>query len=436
MARVLDQPRYACALGAMNTVHSIEGAIPVLHAGPGCAGKLAGYNGSSGRFSPNLFPCTSVSEKEVVFGGEEKLRSTIDNALKVIDAQLFVTLSGCSAELIGDDIAEVVGKFQADGKPVVYVNTPGFKGNNYEGHGWALQAIFDQFLPPKAGAPDKKKGLVNLFTGMPKVDPYWHGNLRELERLLGLLGLEVNTIFGYGRGVEAVKRLPEAEMNIVVSPWAGVDAVKFLSEKYGAPLLHCPVLPIGAFETTKFLAAAGEFAGIPADKVRAITDEQEREYYYFIERFADFFLETRIVSKRFVTIGDAQYALAFTKFLVNDIGMFPTSQYIMDRTPEEWQPSIREEFKRLSYGIESDVMFTTDGYEVHRHIRETDFGGYPLVLGGSWDKQISNEIHGNYVNLFSPMIEKLVINSHLAGYSGGLKLLEEIWTAGLTRLIL
>jgi nitrogenase molybdenum-iron protein beta chain len=271
---------------------------------------------------------------------------------------------------------------------------------------------------------------------MPKIDPYWHGNLRELERLLGLLGLEVNTIFGYGRGVEAVKRLPEAELNIIVSPWVGVDALKFLSEKYGAPLLHYPVLPIGAFETTKFLTAAGEFAGVPADKVKAITDEQEREYYYFIERFADFFLETRIVSKRFVTVGDAQYTLAFTKFLVNDIGMFPTSQYVMDRTPEEWQPSIREEFKKMSYGIESDVLFTTDGYEVHRRIRETDFGGFPLILGGSWDKQISNEIHGNYVNLISPMIEKLVINSHLAGYSGGLKLLEEIWTAALSRLIL
>jgi len=436
MARVLDQPRYACALGAMNTVHAIEGAIPILHCGPGCAGKLAGYNGSSGRFSPNLFPCTSVSEKEVVFGGEDKLRSTIDNALKIIDAQLFVVMSGCTAELIGDDIAEVTGAFQRGGKPVVYVNTPGFKGNNYEGHGYTLNAIFDQFLPAKEKAPAKKKGAVNLFTGMPKIDPYWHGNLRELERLIGLLGLETNTVFGYGRGVAAVQRLPEAEFNIIVSPWAGVEALKSLSEKYGTPLLHYPVLPIGALETTKFLKAVGEFTGIPADTVAKITDAEEREYYYFIERYADFFLETRILSKRFVTIGDAQYTLAFTKFLVNDIGMFPTSQYIMDRTPEEWQTSIGEEFTKLSYGIKSDVMFSTDGYAVHKHIRETDFGGIPLILGGSWDKALANELSANYVNLMSPMQEKLVINSHLAGYSGGLKLLEEIWTAGLQRLIL
>ena len=69
MAKILDQPRYKCALAAMQTVHSIPGAIPVLHSGPGCAAKLNDNNGTSGRYSPNIFPCSSVSEKEVVFGG-------------------------------------------------------------------------------------------------------------------------------------------------------------------------------------------------------------------------------------------------------------------------------------------------------------------------------------------------------------------------------
>ena len=77
MAKILDQPRYKCALAAMQTVQSITGAIPVLHSGPGCASKLNDNNGTSGRYSPNIFPCTSISEKEVVFGGAEKLRSTI-----------------------------------------------------------------------------------------------------------------------------------------------------------------------------------------------------------------------------------------------------------------------------------------------------------------------------------------------------------------------
>ena len=47
MAKILDQPRYKCALAAMQTVQSIPGAIPVLHSGPGCAAKLNDNNGTS-----------------------------------------------------------------------------------------------------------------------------------------------------------------------------------------------------------------------------------------------------------------------------------------------------------------------------------------------------------------------------------------------------
>jgi nitrogenase molybdenum-iron protein beta chain len=422
-------------MGAMQTVQAIEGAIPILHSGPGCAQKIGGGSGSSGKFSPNIFPCTSVSEKEVVFGGAEKLATTIDNALKIIDAELFVVLTGCTSELIGDDVEEVVKRFKGAEKPVVYVNTPGFKGNNFEGHGWVLQAIFDQYLPP-AGVVPKQKGLVNIFSGIPQQDPFWYGNLRELEKLIASLGFEPNTIFGYGRGLESLNKIPAAEFNIVVSPWAGVDATKFLGTKYDTPVLHYPVLPIGAFETTKFLQAVGEFTGLDPEFVTSVTDEYEREFYYFIERYSDLFLEMRILSKRFTVIADAQYALAFTKFLVNDMGMFPNTQFITDRTPVQFQPLIAEEFKKLNYDIEADVQFLTDGYDIHQIIRGEEFGGFPLIIGSSWDKKFAAELSANFVNLANPLIERLVVNSSLVGYSGGLQLIEHIYSAGLARLVL
>ena len=59
-------------------------AIPVLHAAPGCSTKLNDNSGSSGHYGPNVYPCSLVTEKEVVFGGIKKLRNTIENSLKVI----------------------------------------------------------------------------------------------------------------------------------------------------------------------------------------------------------------------------------------------------------------------------------------------------------------------------------------------------------------
>ncbi|MDR2842872.1 MAG: hydrogenase, partial [Spirochaetaceae bacterium] len=181
MAKKLDQPRYKCALAAMQTVHAIPRVIPILHAGPGCASKLNDNNGTSGMYSPNIFPCTSVSEKEVVFGGTDKLRSTIENALKIIDADMFVVLTGCTQELIGDDVGEVVREFADAEKTVIFANTPGFKGNNYLGHDWVQRAIFEQYLPRVSKNAAVQKGLVNLFVSPPMQDAFWLGNLRELE---------------------------------------------------------------------------------------------------------------------------------------------------------------------------------------------------------------------------------------------------------------
>lgn len=432
MAKILDQPRYKCALAAMQTVQAITGAIPILHSGPGCAAKLNDNNGTSGRYSPNIFPCTSISEKEVVFGGSAKLRSTIENAIKVIDADLFVVLSGCTGEIIGDDIEEVAGNFADAEKPVIWAKTPGFKGNNYVGHDWILKSIFEQYLAD--AEPQTEKGLVNLFVAPPQQDPYWLGNLREIENLISAIGLKPNTIFGFGRGLENLKKIPNAEFTILVSPWAGLDSAKYLERRFGIKLLQYPVLPIGATETTKFLRAVQEFTGADKELVERVITEKEAEFYYYIERFADTLLETRILGKRFTVVSDSEYTIAVTKFLVNDMGLFPEKVFITDDAPKSFQQKISDELKELNYGIKAEVQFSTDGHDIHEQIKAADFAGTPLIIGSNWEKKLALELGAHYVNVSYPMLEKLVINDHIAGYSGGLHLLEQIYTAAMSKL--
>ena len=445
MAKILDQPRYKCALAAMQTVQSIPGAIPVLHSGPGCAAKLNDNNGTSGRYSPNIFPCTSISEKEVVFGGAEKLRSTIRNALRVIDADLFVVLSGCTGEIIRDDIKEVAEDFEDADKPVVYAKTPGFKGNNYVGHDWILKSIFEQYLNREdirskreeailENGSITEKGLVNIFAGPPQQDPYWLGNLREIENLISSIGLKPNTIFGFGRGIQNIEKIPSAQFSILISPWVGLESAKYLETKFKIPLLHYPVLPIGATETSKFLRAVQEFTGVSKELVEKVIEEKEAEFYYYIERFADTLLETRILGKRFTVVSDSQYTTAVTKFLVNDMGLFPEKLFITDDAPENFRESIASEISTLNYGIQAQVQFTTDGHDIHEQIKKIDFAGTPLILGSNWEKKLAQSIGAHYVNVSYPMLEKLVINDHIAGYSGGLHLLEQIFTAAMSKL--
>ncbi len=430
MAKLLDKQRYKCALGAMQTVQAIERALPVLHSGPGCAQKLSESTGSSGYFSPNIFPCTSINEKDVVFGGVKKLRSTIDNALKVVDADLYVVLTGCIPEIVGDDSGEVVSEFADAKKPVIYAPTAGFKGNNYKGHEQVIDAIIDQYLKK---SDKKEKGLVNIWADVPYQDLFWLGNLRELENLVRELGLTPNTIFGYKRGIENINKIPEAEFNLLISPWVGLSNVKKMEKKFGTPYLHLKTLPVGATETSKFLREVGKFAGVEEEKVEAVIKEHEDYYYYLIERYADLFLENRVINKQFTIVADALYTLGLTKFLVNDLGLVPATQFVVDDTPQKYREEITEEFKKLNFGIEANVSFETDGYKIHEEIKSHDYHGYPLVLGGYYEKEVTESLKGNFLNISWPVQDKVVLDRTYVGYSGGIRLIEDIYTIAVQR---
>lgn len=447
MAKLLDRQRFKCALGAMQSVQAISRAIPVLHSGPGCAQKLCDGTGSSGYLSPNIFPCTSINEKDVVFGGVKKLHSTIENALRVLDGDLYVVLTGCIPEIVGDDSGEIVSEFDEEAqreifasiggnpdefkyKPVLFASTAGFKGNNYRGHEAIIDAIITQYLKKSS---KRTEGLVNVFADVPYQDLFWQGNLREIERLLTSIGLTPNIIFGYGKGLENINKIPQAQFNLLVSPWVSLKNVKKMESKLGIPYLHYPVLPVGAVETSRFLREVGAFAGVDAAKVEAVITENENYYYHLIERYADLFLENRVINKEFTVVADAQYSLAITRFLVNDLGLIPATQFVVDDTPKEFQEAIKAEFEKLGSGITAKVLFENDGYKIEKEIREHDYHGYPLILGSYYEKELTASLKGNFLNIAWPFQDRVVMDSHYVGYTGGIKLIEDIYTVAVQR---
>lgn len=430
MAKLLDKQRYKCTLGAMQTVQAIERAIPILHPGPGCAQKLSDSIGSSGYFSPNIFPCTSINEKDVVFGGVKKLETTIENAQKVIDADLYVVLIGCIPEIVGDDTAEVVSRFEGSEKPVIYASTAGFKGNNYIGHEQVIDAIIEQYLE---ASDEKEKGLVNIWADVPYQDLFWLGNIRELEKLVAELGLIPNAIFGYGHGIKNIKRIPKAEYNLLVSPWVSVGYMKKMERKLGIPCLYYPTLPIGVFETSRFLREVRKFTCVDAEKIESIINKHENYYYYLIERYADMFLETRVMAKQFSVVADAQYALGITKFLVNDLGLIPAKQFITDDTPKAFQEQIRTEFENLNYGLKAEVSFETDGYKIYNEIQSHDYHGYPLILGSYYEKEMTEKMFGHFLNILWPVQDKVVLDDTYVGYTGSIRLIEDIYSVAVQR---
>jgi nitrogenase molybdenum-iron protein beta chain len=430
MSRLIEQPRYSCALGAQQTVVAIKRAVPVLHSGPGCSCKISSLIGQGEAYAGgSTIPCTNASEAEVVFGGEDKLRSVIGGALKVIDADLYVVLTGCTSDIVGDDIESVTNSFEGEQKPLVYAETGGFKSNNYKSHEVVVNAIIDQYTDKYRDGGEVIKGLVNVFASIPYQDPYWNGNLYEIKRILEGIGLKVNILFGQDSdGLSEWRSIPNAQFNIVVSSWVGIGIAEHLKEKYGTPYFHFPYLPIGGVETTKFLRGVGEFGGIDKGKVEAFIKKEEDKFYSHIERMADFMLEFRYgLPRRFYTILDASYAIGFSKYLLNELGIVPAKQFVIDDTPEEFRDGIRAEFEHISDLRSAEVEFLIDGGEVQEKIRADANKNRALILGSGWERDLAAELGADLLIVSVPVQYRLILNCGYAGYNGGLRVVEDIY---------
>ena len=440
MSTLIEKPRFSCALAAQQTVLAIPGGIPVIHAGPGCASKAAGFaafqsglqgEGYAGR---THISCTNAGEKEVVFGGEKNLEQVIDGAINVLKGDIFVALSGCTAGIIGDDTAQVARSFAQKNLPVVGVDTAGFKGNNYIGHELVVRAIVDQFVGKVE--PEVKKGLVNLWTVVPFQDPFWRGDLEELKSLLEKLGLTVNTFFGYSsEGVEEWKQIPNAEYNILVSPWVGLDIVKDLEKKYGTPYIHYPVLPVGAKATSEFLRTIGRITGIDKEKVEGLIKKEEKRYYEYFISFSDFVAEQRnVLPYELYVVADSIYGLGLTDYLVNELGFLPYGIYLNDDPSAEKEELIRTAYKSVIEGFDDKLYFQADGGLITRDIeKKLGKSKKALICGSYWERCIAKDTNNFFLHASLPINAEIITNSSYVGYNGGLRLIEKIYSYAFNR---
>ena len=432
----IGKPRYGCAIAALYTAVAIPGAVPITHCGPGCVDKqhvaFSVANGMQGRGGA-VVPSVNAGEKEIVFGGEKKLEELIKSTLKIMKGDLFVVLGGCTGELVGDDIGSVVSTFQEKGVPIVYAETGGFKGNNLVGHEIVLKAIIDQFIGNYDG--EKEKGLINVFSEVPYYNTFWNGDLAEIKRVLEGAGFKVNIIFGCeSNGVSGLKDIPKAQFNLLLSPWVGLKTVKHLEKKYGQPYLHIPAVPIGGKETSSFLRKVADFSGINKESTEEFIKKEEKRYYYYLNGFSEFYSEyTYGLPAKYVVVGDSLYNLSLNRFLVNQLGLIPLKQIIVDNPPNKYRDLIKSEYEHLADDVCAEAVFIEDGYVIDKTIDSLNFGTLkPIILGAGWERDTSRNHKAVFLETTFPANHEVVLNRTYVGYNGALNLLERIYSQYLS----
>lgn len=431
MSKILEQPRNFCTLGSIHSIMGINGAIPIVHSGSECCIRLfkgmSLYNGfqGNGYAGGTAIPNTNIHRPSLIYGGTKEIHRLIESTLKVMQGDLYVVLTGCSVELLGDDISGEVKKFQKKGVSIVYAETPGFKGSAYLGHEFVSNAIIEQLGIKESTIIEKN---INLWVSPPYLDPFWSGNLEEIKNLLEGIGITVNILFGCESSVKNWRDISKAEINILVSPWVGLKTMKLLKKKFKTPFIHYPILPIGAYETRNFIITIAKALKINMDVAEKFVEKNEKKYYFYMQRVLELFSRyDNNFPENFFIIGDSMYVIALSNFLVKELGIRSIFQYITDNPPRENREYILEELKKINSEV-NEFIFVEDPGEIKKDIVEKNSGKIPFIFGSIWDSIIAEEIKGYFFSISTPVSDRIILDCNYVGYRGALRLLEDIYS--------
>jgi nitrogenase molybdenum-iron protein beta chain len=432
----IERPRTACALsGALATMSALPEVAPIIHSSIGCGGALAGASSfgsgyfGSGYCSGFSAPSSAITESDIVFGGNDRLREQITSTLELINARLYVVATGCMTEMIGDDVFGVVNQFIAEDQPILAVNTPSFKGDAYAGYEIVLDGMLNKFLPT---SDEKDIGLVNIFGIVPAYDPFFRGDLEEISRLLTNLGIRVNTFFTPDQTFENITSAPKASLNIVFSHvWGHTLAEKF-EEKHGVPYWSVN-LPIGAEATEQFLLELCERLKIPGYVSRSVIDEENKKYYGYLERTADVFCDSDFKYYA-VTATNSNYAIPIVSYLQKELGWLPLEAFVTDLIDDDKKRALTDAYAETR--LEAPLIFETDTSQIAKTISRMhpenrgqryfyDFA--PLyILGSTLEKITATRRGASHLSVSYPLYNRVIVDRGYAGYRGGLHLFEDL----------
>ena len=276
----------SCSMpGVWRALSFVRGALVVFHSPRPCAHIAHGMDvssfhrltaaGTSVRLSPVPLLTSGLSENEAVFGGEERLRECIRFAAQKYHPQAVFIANSCVSGVIGDDTQAIAAEMEEElGLPVTAVSAHGFlDGEYYAGYLDAARALVDRFMQPA----ERKEGTVVLLGDCGGM----HGEyVKELRRLLSLLGLRVTGQSPSYLALDELQAVPEAELVILLGrrmddeKQAQLAALAaHIRERLGTPYL-ADVYAVGAEETARWLRRVGQLCHCEEAAERAIVAEE------------------------------------------------------------------------------------------------------------------------------------------------------------------
>jgi nitrogenase molybdenum-iron protein alpha chain len=304
-------------INSMSALMSLDDSVFIAHAPQGCVGctTLAvdvyrvgqAHRGVKNIKNPHII-VSNLDQKSVIFGGEKKLRESVNKAVERYHPKMIFIFASCASGIIGDNIDDIVADIQKDTEAIIIpIHCEGFKSKVCASGFDAAFISINKYILKKEKIP-KQENLVNLFA--PTTVSY--ADQREMERMLGMLGLEANYIPFYS-SLEKIKRIPAAAASTSICKVFADEFMKTLEEDYDIPYSHT-VMPIGIRNTDKWFRGIAKVMHKEAEAEEIIAKEHER-----LEPLVEQ-IRQRLHGKRVFICGGTGRSFAAAA-LIDDFGM-------------------------------------------------------------------------------------------------------------------
>lgn len=283
---VRNEPLHGCAFnGAATMSVHLQDAIILVHSPKSCAWISWQTISSSGRrqlfergallptsLSPN-FVSTEMSETDMVFGGMEKLRDTVER-LKRSRPKAIVIISSCPSGIIGDDIEQMKALSEPD-LPVITIKADGnLTGDYLQGMILAYTQLAKQMI--RRNEPIKPNTVNIVFEKV--VSKNTNSNYKIIEDFLHQMEITVNCRFLCETTCEKLASFASAPLNLLAyRDYTGMLLEDFFKREYHLNFLERG-FPVGFEDTREWLLEVGEFFGKTTIANRII--EAQREIYF------------------------------------------------------------------------------------------------------------------------------------------------------------
>lgn len=263
--------------GARVVLNPITDAYHIVHGPIGCASYTWDIRGSLSSGSDlyrNSFS-TDLREKDVIFGGAEKLAAAIEEVAAEQDAKLIFVYATCIVGVIGDDIEAVCRQAEEKfGIRVIPVRAPGFSGTKSQGYKLACDAVM-QLIRPHYDSQAVRHG-VNILGDFNLAGEMW-----IIQNYFRKIGIPVVSTFTGDASYHTLLQAPGAALNIVQCAGSSAYLAQRMEEEFGIPSLK--VSFFGVEDTTNSLLrvayAIGDAEAVHRAEIFTAAEKKKAEQF-------------------------------------------------------------------------------------------------------------------------------------------------------------